>query len=76
MSDYIPQPGEPLTPGALRTVASWLDLYDEMAGRYCDLLEAAGLEDPERLQRVRAATSSTEMQDDLRRWADEMEASA
>ena len=71
--DYIPGPDEPLTPGALRTIANWLDTYDQMAERYWQILEANGIGDPEQLAAAREATARKDMQNDLRRWANEMD---
>lgn len=63
-----------MTPTALRNIADWLDTYDDLAAAYFDLLVDTGTPADD-LVRVRAATSGKEVQDDLRRWADELESS-
>lgn len=64
--------GEPMTPAALRNIADWLDEYDDMAEEFWDFLQLMEIGTPEKLARVRAATRGTEVQDDLRRWADDL----
>lgn len=61
---------------ALRETADWLDTYDQLALTHFALLESLGCSTPEELASVRAAASGTEQQDDLRRWAAELDAAA
>lgn len=71
--DYIPEWGDPISPGALRTIASWLDTYDAMARQYLLLVRDLGFITAEELDGALLATQSNEVQDDLRRWANDME---
>lgn len=73
--DYIPEPGEPISPGALRTVAAWLDTYDGMASAFFLQSRALGLLSPESVDRAIYIVSSDKVQSDLRRWADDLERS-
>ena len=61
---------------ALRETADWLDTYDELALTHFALLEEIGIYTTEELASVRAAASGKEQQDDLRRWAAELDAAA
>lgn len=70
----VVKPGGPLCGDALRETADWLDTYDELAQSYFDLLERLGLRSAGELATVRGAASGTEQQNDLRRWADELDA--
>lgn len=66
---------EGMTAEKLRNIADWLDTYDAVALSYFDLHEMF-LETPaEELVEVRAAAAGTEVQDDLRRWADQIDGS-
>ena len=69
------QGGGPMTAEKLREIANWLDLYDRIAARYLDILGDEGVVDPESLERARDVVASDEIQQDLRRWADELEES-
>lgn len=66
---------EGMTPEALRTIADWLDTYDRMGEAFADACERSGIGTPKTVIAVRAAVTGTEVQDDLRRWADELDAS-
>lgn len=71
--DYIPEPGEPISPGALRTIANWLDTYDRLALTYFSILEEVRVVTTEQLEGARETVNAKTIQNDLRRWADEME---
>lgn len=60
-----------LTPDSLREIADWFDTYDRLAEVYFDLLDQLGGYKP--TAEARMICDSTEIQDDLRRWATEME---
>lgn len=68
--------GGPLCGDALRETADWLDLFDEMALNYFDVLEYLGTATHEDLAGVRAAVRCKDQQADLRRWADEIDVDA
>lgn len=57
-----------LSPRALREIASWLDLSDQYIRATIDFLG-----DSEDAQYIRRRLTGSEMQTDIRRWADEME---
>jgi hypothetical protein len=57
-----------MTPEALRTIAAWLDLTDQML---TDVVEGRGISVP--IEWLLTSLNGSEMQDDIRRWADEME---
>jgi hypothetical protein len=63
------QPGGPMTGAKLRLIAAWLDTYDNMAQEY---LRASGVSEAI----VESTVRGTEVQDDLRRWADELDQEA
>lgn len=67
---YI-EPGGPLTGDALRVVANWLDTYNSLAQSYFTMLEKLYGWD---VADVRAISASDEIQIDLRRWAEELDA--
>jgi hypothetical protein len=64
-----------LSPAALRDIADWLDTYDRLAAAHFDLLERLEEADAETLAPARVVAAGEEVQADLRRWADDMEAS-
>lgn len=60
----------------LRLIADWLDTYDQLAIAFYDMVDEQGLAAPARLEACRYASGGTEIQDDLRRWAAEMDVKA
>jgi hypothetical protein len=65
---------EGMTADKLRTIAGWLDTYDKLAERFVALTRSA-------IQQEAAATMlvtvrGSEVQDDLRHWAEAIDASA
>lgn len=66
---------EGMTPEKLRTIADWLDTYDHMAEKYITaaMMSALPLE-ADRAERVREVVRSSEIQDELRQWANAIEA--
>lgn len=61
---------EGMTAEKLREIANWLDTYDRLAEQYLDLLEGAGFPGT---GEALIAVQGKEVQDDLRRWADEVD---
>lgn len=66
------QPRE-LTPDNLRIIADWLDTYDKMAILYLDTDEAKRSYTPEQREKALATCAGKQIQDDLRRWADDID---
>lgn len=64
---------EGMTAEKLRKVADWLDTYDTMAAEFIAICERSGVGPPETLKGARAACAGTEVQDDLRAWADTLD---
>lgn len=64
---------EGMTAEKLRAVADWLDIYDRMGESYLYHIEHSGWSSTEDLAEVRLTISSKEVQEDLLRWADEIE---
>lgn len=66
-----------LTPEKLRTVAKWLDVYESIVQAHVKLLDALDRvpvgTDPAKVLEI---TGDKTAQNDLRRWADEIEAAA
>lgn len=64
-----------LNPESLRHIVDWLDIYDEMASQYYTLLVMIGIhtDDDPYIIACRKSAASSDIQDDIRRWADEME---
>lgn len=56
-----------LTPEVLRNIAAWLNTYDAMAQLL--IVQTA----PENEQRLQEIVGGREIQDDLLRWADELD---
>jgi hypothetical protein len=64
---------EGLTSTKLRQLANWFDTYDRMAEKY---IEATSDQfDPLRIAELLAIVRGDGVQDDLRRWADDLDAS-
>lgn len=64
-----------MTSDKLRAIAHWLDLHDQVAERFLLLVaDLPGYRDHDVAGAI-AAVRGTEVQDDLRRWADEIERS-
>ena len=67
----------PMTPENLRLIANWLDTYDKLAIQHFDLLSTnpeALNTTQEQIDKARESTGGTEVQEDLRAWADKLEA--
>jgi hypothetical protein len=60
---------EGMTADALRNMARWFDLYDEMADAYFSALVKGGVATEADVVKSRAAVHGREIQDDLLRWA-------
>lgn len=60
---------EDMTPGKLRYIADWLDIFDKITQSYIDLLNFETDEAEQALYAVR----KKEVQDDLRSWADHIQ---
>lgn len=73
------EPGGPITADKLRTIANWLDTYDKLAITFFDLLGDLTIKGhiPEMelkaLEDAREVAEGKSIQNDLRRWADELE---
>jgi len=67
VSKYVLPEG--MTPEALRKMATWFDLYDQMAEEYFKALISAGIATEEDVVKSRAAVAGHEVQDDLLGWA-------
>ncbi len=62
---------EGLTPTVLRQLASWFDTYDRMAESYIAMTR--DLVSAERVEELLKIVRGKGVQDDLRRWADDIE---
>lgn len=71
---FPPHVPKGMTPEKLRTLADWLDIYDRMGQVFVDAVERGGDVIPDEVAEARGIVGGTEVQDDLRRWADEIEA--
>jgi hypothetical protein len=64
---------EGMTPAKLRLIADWFDTYDRLALAHFDLLQNLGVWEEAELEPVRQVTRGTEIQNDLRAWANALE---
>lgn len=71
--DQTENGSRPMTAANLREIAAWVDVLDKIARAYIDLTLSAGIEQRSELLAAMETVSGTEVQDDLRRWADEMD---
>jgi hypothetical protein len=62
-----------MTSHNLREIAAWMDVHDTIARAYIDLAFGLGMGQHSELAAAMDTLSGTEVQDDLRRWADEMD---
>jgi len=65
------QPSD-MTGGRLRKIASWLDLYDRMGEQFVAL--TVDRDDAAKVEKLLAVLRSKDVQNDLRRWADLIDA--
>lgn len=70
MDDYEGPAGGEMTGEKLRSIASWLDTYDAIVEQVIITVEGGIDLDGKKLTAVRGK----DVQDDLRRWADELDA--
>lgn len=63
-----------MDPVRLRKIAAWLDTSDRLLSDAVDELREEGRLDEEGYYTIKQFLGGTEMQDDLRKWADELEA--
>jgi hypothetical protein len=63
----------PMTGDALREIAAWFDTYDAMAESFLNLLVQSGRAEEAETVGARHAAAGKEVQDDLRRWAAEVD---
>lgn len=71
-ADLPDSSGNVMRPVFLRAIADWLDTYDKLAASMLSIGWVVG--DSDHLQKARDAVSGSIIQDDLRSWADALEA--
>lgn len=67
---------EGMTPDKLRTLASWFDTYDRLAVVHFTMCINLKLMPPEDYIAVQKIVRGSGVQEDLRRWASEIEAAS
>ena len=63
-----------MNPQRLRKIAAWLDTSDKIVQDYINLLRAEDALSVDEYTVLTGFLKGTEMQDDLRQWADELDA--
>lgn len=78
-SEEFPGVPEGMTPEKLRSIAAWIDTYERLIETHVNMVEALHkrglIKHSGDHDEVRRIIAGTEVQDDLLRWADAIEAS-